>query len=188
MTIRTVAVLPLLLFVADAAASAQPVPPQRPRSTPFQNLFYPRSQAVPNFGAGGGGNFGPLQPGLNNQFGPRAFGQQGLLVAGADGTVTPYLVIPMQSQPAVFNNLGHWYSNYYGHWYPNGVRSGLGVLANSGGGGVVGGVGGFGGGIGGIGMPGGVGGIGAPGGQFAPGRLGGGVAAPIFGVGGGFRR
>jgi suppressor of tumorigenicity protein 13 len=38
-------------------------------------------------------------------------------------------------QPVVFNNRGHWYSNYYGHWYPNGLTNGVGVLSNGGNGG-----------------------------------------------------
>jgi len=172
----TAVVLTLLGFAAENPASAQPVVPQRPRSSPFQNLFYPRSGAVPNFGAGGGNQVGPVQGGLNNRVAPGLAGQQ-LLLANNNGTMTPFLVIPVNTQPAVFNSLGHWYSNYYGHWYPNGVSSGMGVLAGSGGGG--GGIGGISGGA----MGGGVGG------PFGSGRYGSaGAPAPVIGIGGGIRR
>jgi hypothetical protein len=187
MTIRTpaiVAVLTLLVHAADNRVSAQPIAPNRPPSNAFGSLFYPGSTVVPNAGtslyginrAGANGGFGP-----NNVLAP-GFGSQGYY-----GPWAPYI---LSMQPVVFNNRGHWYSNYSGHWYPNGLTNGTGVLSNGGTGGVprfVGGAGSIGGpasGVGGFGpatgmvMP---GGIGAPGGFGMPGGTGlpGGGAIPV---------
>jgi hypothetical protein len=132
-----VALFVVLLGLSIRPASAQPVPPSRPRSNPFQNLFFPKGQAVPNAGLGMGGNLA-APAGNANQLG--VIGQP-VLLKGPDGKSTPYLMLPLQTQPAVFANYGHWYSRTgnLGHWYPGGFKGGLGVLAGS----VGGGLGGF---------------------------------------------
>src|SRR5438445_3227766 len=109
MTYRTAAaVLALLGFAADNRASAQPLAPQRPRGTAFQNLFYPNSQAVPNVVPGMGFNRGGVLAGPN-QLGPGCAGPQGLTLPGGqgNGNLSPFVLIPLQSQPVVFNNRGH---------------------------------------------------------------------------------
>jgi hypothetical protein len=129
MTVRTsagVAVLALLGFAAYNPASAQPIAPNRPPSNAFGGFFFPGTTVVPNAGLsvnglprlGQNGAFGP-----NNALGP-GFGNQAYY-----GPWAPYI---LSMQPVVFNNRGHWYSNYYGHWYPNGLTSGVGVLSNGG--------------------------------------------------------
>ncbi len=127
----------VLLGLSVRPATAQPVPPSRPRSNPFQNLFYPKGQAVPNAGFGMGNNLA-APAGNVNQLG--VVGQP-VLLKGPDGKSTPYLMLPLQTQPAVFANYGHWYSRSgnLGHWYSGGFKGGLGALAGS----VGGGLGGF---------------------------------------------
>ncbi len=180
----TIAVLTLLALAAENPVAAQPVAPVRPRSNAFQNLFFPNSPAVPNAGFRGMGfNQGGQLGAGGNQLG--AIGQP-LLLQGPDGKTAPYLMIPLQSQPAVFGNYGHWYARngYLGHWYPGGFQNGYGVLANSMGGGLGVGMGG----AGGQGFGGGVGG-GNVGPVVGGGMVGGAAPQPAFGlrVGGGRR-
>jgi hypothetical protein len=132
MTVRTLSLLATVTLFASAAEhrlAAQPVVPNRPRSSAFQSLFYPGSQAVPNAGLGPG--YGPqlMNRGQGAMPGTVLPGQQLSLT----GPVTPTpTTLPGVGQPVVFNNLGHWYSGYYGHWYPDGIASGLGVLRGGG--------------------------------------------------------
>lgn len=123
-----VAVLTVLAAAAENCVSAQPVAPQRPRSSAFGNLFGPGSQAVPNFGPGGAFGF---NQGNNIPLGPNVVGGLGAQQLGPNNTpVVPLYVFP--GQPVVFNNLGHYYgSNNLGHWYPGGFTNGAGVLTGS---------------------------------------------------------
>lgn len=136
MTFRTsaaVAVFALLGLAAENRASAQPVAPGRPRSSPFGGLFGPAQPAVPNFGLGNqGGN--PLMPMNPNNLAGGAVGGQGFAIGvGPNGALFP--LVPFAGQPVVFNSLGRYYGGNYGHWYPNGVSGGVGVASNGGGGG-----------------------------------------------------
>jgi hypothetical protein len=170
-TLAITAVLTLLGFAVNNPASAQPIVPQRPHTSPFGGLFGPSSNAVPNVG------LMPLGP--NNV--PGAGQNQQMLLNGLGGPLlnpfantTPGPGDALNSaeggQPVVFNNRGRWYSNYYGHWYPGGVKNGSGVLSTSG----FGGVGGLSGGAAGIGGA----GIGS----------GAGGGSPVIGVSTGMRR
>ncbi len=129
MTIRTpaiVAVLTLLGLAADNRVSAQPLAPNRPPSNAFGNLFFPGGTVVPNAGT----NINGLpRVGANGGFGPNTALAPGFGSQSAYGPFAPYI---LSMQPVVFNNRGHWYSNYYGHWYPNGLTNGTGVLSNGG--------------------------------------------------------
>lgn len=140
MTIRTpriIAILTLLgVCAADNRVSAQPIAPARPPSNAFGNFFFPGSQVMPNAGTTvnniprlgmGGGAMGPGGLGA----GPGGLGYNPFN-SNYYGPWTPYF---LASQPVVFNNRGHWYSNYYGHWYQNGLTNGSGVLSNGGNGG-----------------------------------------------------
>ncbi len=131
------ALLMLLGLAAENEALAQPQVPSRPRTTSFGGIFGPRSPAVPNAGLGmnqqGGQGFGQN----NAMQGGQGVSAYGVPLNQANSNVPPR----MTGQPAVFNNLGHWYSGNLGHWYPNGLRSGAGAVGNSGatGGGMAGG-------------------------------------------------
>lgn len=129
----------LLLGLATAEVAAQPVPPApRPRSNPLQNLFFPGTKAVPNAGLGGTGASAARLSGATPAS-PGVVGQA-VLLQGADGKITPYLMIPLESRPAVYASYGHWYSRggNLGHWYPGGFKGGLGALAAGTGGGLSG--------------------------------------------------
>lgn len=121
--------LTLATVAAENRLAAQPIVPNRPRSSAFQSLFYPGSQAIPNAGFGPG--YGPqiINRGLGGITGNAPVGQQ-FGIAGSR-MPTPSTQATM-AQPVVFNNFGHWYSGYYGHWYPDGIASGLGVLREGG--------------------------------------------------------
>jgi hypothetical protein len=125
MTIRTTAIfatVTLLGLATGNRASAQPVAPNRPPSNAFGNFFNPGAQVIPNAGVVNGINrAGAGGPGLGMG------GLQGGLGQAYYGPFAPFI---LAQQPAVFNNRGHWYANYYGHWYPNGLTSGVGVLSN----------------------------------------------------------
>lgn len=127
----SLAVLALIGLAAENRLAAQPVVPNRPRPSAFQNLFFPGSQAVPNAGYGPG--YGPQLMNRGGAFGVvpgnMVFGQQGGINPATATTPTTGVA---SGQPVVFNNLGHWYSGNYGHWYPNGIASGSGVLGNTG--------------------------------------------------------
>lgn len=173
MTIRTpattAAVLCLLAMTSNSRASAQPIAPNRPPSNAFGNFFYPGSSVVPNAGMT---QYGLPRAG-NGAFGPNTGLVGGL---GSQSNYGPFAPYVLSKQPVVFNNRGHWYSNYYGHWYPNGITNGTGVLSN---GGTAFRIGGAGAGVGLFGGGGGVGGggISQPGGG-AIGQVPGGLAMP----------
>lgn len=129
----------LLLGLATAEVAAQPMPPApRPRANPLQNLFFPGTKAVPNAGLGGTGALAARSPAATPVT-PVGVGQT-VLLKGADGKTTRYLMIPLESRPAVYASYGHWYTRggNLGHWYPGGFKGGLGVLAAGSGGGLSG--------------------------------------------------
>jgi hypothetical protein len=126
MTIRTpaiLAVVAVLGYAADNRISAQPLAPVRPPNNAFGNFFGPGNTVVPNAGMNINGL--PRQGG----FGPNSALAPGLGSQNNYGPFAPYI---LSMQPVVFNNRGHWYSNYYSHWYPNGLTNGVGVLSNGG--------------------------------------------------------
>lgn len=129
MTIRTqliFAIIALLGLAVNHPLSAQPLAPNKPPAGAFGGFFLPGSNVVPNAGTNVNGIPRLGQGG--------AVGAGGVLAAGFGnqnpyGPFTPYI---LAMQPVVFNNRGHWYSNYYSHWYPNGLTNGVGVLSNGG--------------------------------------------------------
>ena len=87
----------------------------------------------PGFGGVGGfGGFGGGFGGFGGMVGPYGRSTSGIGTQSSFGPFAPYV---LNMQPVLFNNRGHWYSNYYGHWYPNGLANGSGVLTNGGRGG-----------------------------------------------------
>jgi hypothetical protein len=168
------ATITLLALAADNRVCAQPiVPVSRPQTNSFQNLFFPGSTVVPNAGTNLYGLNRIVPAGQNTALTP-GFGTQSYY-----GPWSPYV---LNMQPVVFNNRGHWYSNYYGHWYPNGLTNGTGVISNGGtasGSRLGGGTGVLGVptlGAGGLGVPGGLpGGVGVPGAGGMP------SAVPVIG-------
>jgi hypothetical protein len=129
MSIRTpsiLAVIALFGFASNNPLSAQPIAPNRPPSNAFGGLFVPGSNVMPNAGT----NINGLQrAGQVGAFGPGNVLGQGFGNQTYYGPWAPYV---LAMQPVVFNNRGHWFSNYYGHWYPNGLTNGIGVLSNGG--------------------------------------------------------
>jgi hypothetical protein len=128
MTMRTpvtAAALCLLAFTTNSRAYAQPIAPNRPPANAFGNFFNPGTTVVPNAGMT---QYGIPRAG-NAGLGPNAGLIGGLGSQSYYGPFAPYI---LSKQPVVFNNRGHWFSNYYGHWYPNGLTNGTGVLSNGG--------------------------------------------------------
>jgi hypothetical protein len=128
MFLRTPSIIAIIALFgfANSKVFAQPIAPNRPPSNAFNGFFFPGTGVVPNAGTSVNGiprlgQFGGVGP--NTVLSP-GFGTQNYY-----GPWAPYI---LSMQPVVFNNRGHWFSNYYSHWYPNGLTSGVGVLSNGG--------------------------------------------------------